>query len=71
MVENPALKMSAIVDCGSATVILRLPFVLAAQMLKNCPESADKEELMSRVKAASARSKEFSRLIKEVCSVIK
>ncbi len=65
MAENPALKMSAIVDCGSATVILRVPFVLAAQMLKNCPASDEKEELMIRVKAASARSKEFSRLLKD------
>ena len=64
MVENPALRMSAFVDCGSQSIVHRVPYKLAVDMLKYCPPSNDKDQLLSRVKIAAARSKLLSQLLK-------
>ena len=64
MVENPALRMSAFVDCGSQSIVLRVPYKLAVEMLKHCPPSNDKEQLLSRVNIAARRSNILYQLLK-------
>lgn len=57
MVENPILRLSAFVDCDSQSIIMRVPYSLAADMLKHCPPSPDKDELLKRVEIAARKSK--------------
>lgn len=57
MVENPILRLSAFVDCDSQSIIMRVPYSLAADMLKHCPSSPDKDELLKRVEIAARKSK--------------
>lgn len=64
MVESPTLRMSAFVDCGSQSIVLRVPYKLAVDMLTHCPPSDDKNELLSRVNIAASRSKILSKLLK-------
>ena len=65
MVENPSLiRMSAFADCGSQSIILRIPFELAADMLKHCPPSKDKDELQSKMLIAARKSKKLTALLK-------
>lgn len=64
MVENPTLRMSAFADCGSQSIILRIPFELAADMLKHCPPSKDKDELQSKMLIAARKSKKLTALLK-------
>ena len=65
MVENTALRMSAFVDCASQSIVLRVPYELAVKMLTNCPDCADKEELMKRIDVASRRSPILSKMLEE------
>lgn len=66
MVENPALRMSAFADCGSQSIILRVPFELAADMLKHCPPSKDKDELQQKMLIAARKSKKLTALLKDL-----
>lgn len=59
------MKMSAFVDCDSGSVVMRVPYELAAQMLANCPPSDDREELLTWIIRAAARSKKFKAALKE------
>ena len=64
MVENPTLKITAFADCGSQSIILRLPYELAADMLIHCPPSKDKEELQQKMLIAARKSKTLTALLK-------
>ena len=66
MVENSTLrKYAAISDCNSQSILLRMPFELAATMLMNCPDCKEKAELMKYVEYAAGRSKKFAEALKE------
>ena len=64
MVESPVLRMSAFVDCGSRSIVIRAPYKLAVEMLIHCPPSKDKDELLSRIEIAARRSKLLSQMLK-------
>ncbi|MBR1579764.1 MAG: hypothetical protein IJ668_04625 [Selenomonadaceae bacterium] len=65
MVEYPALRMSVFVDCNSQALVMRVPYELAVEMIKNCPECPDKNELANRVRAAAGRSRKLTELLRE------
>ena len=39
------MKISAFVDCNSESAVIRVPYKLLAEMVKNCPPSDDLTEL--------------------------
>lgn len=42
---------------------MRVPYELAVTLLKNCPPSAEREELIHWLKIAATRSKKFNKLL--------
>ena len=59
------MKISAFADCNSESVIIRVPYELAVALIKNCPPTEGREELIHWLKIAAARSKKFSKLLEE------
>lgn len=57
------MKISAFTDCDSQSIILRVPYEMAVDMLLTLPDTDDKEELKQRVITASARSKKLRELL--------
>lgn len=57
------MKISAFVDCDSQSIVLRIPYEMAVDMLLTLPDTDDKEELKQRVITASARSKKLRELL--------
>lgn len=53
------MNVSAFVDCNAESVVMRVPYELAAEMLANCPPSEDLKELSRWIIRAAARSKKF------------
>lgn len=39
------MRISAFVDCDSESAVIRVPYKLLADMVKNCPPSDDLDEL--------------------------
>lgn len=57
------MKISAFTDCDSQSIVLRVPYEMAVDMLLTLPDTDDKEELKQRVITASARSKKLRELL--------
>lgn len=53
------MKISAFADCNSETVVIRIPYELAVTLIKNCPPTEEREELIRWMKIAATRSKKF------------
>lgn len=51
-------------DCGSESVVMRVPYDLAAEMIANCPASGDLQELQSWIVRAAARSQKLREVLK-------
>lgn len=59
-------KISCFADCGSECLIMRVPYDIAATMMKNMPESDAKDQLIERVRVASRRSKILKSALDEI-----
>ena len=59
------MKISAFADCNSETIVLRMPYELAISLIKDCPPTEEREELIRWVKIAASRSKKFSKLLED------
>lgn len=59
-------KISCFADCGSECLIMRVPYDIAATMMKNMPESDAKNQLIERVRVASRRSKILKSALDEI-----
>lgn len=57
------MKISAFTDCDSQSIVLRVPYEMAVDMLLTLPDTDDKEELKQKVITASARSKKLRELL--------
>lgn len=57
------MKISAFTDCDSQSIVLRVPYEMAVDMLLTLPDTDDKEELKQRIITASARSKKLRELL--------
>ena len=54
------MRISAFADCNSESVVLRLPYELAVIMIKNCPPSEEREEILYWLKIAARHSKKLT-----------
>ncbi|EEX70004.1 hypothetical protein MITSMUL_03135 [Mitsuokella multacida DSM 20544] len=59
-------KISCFADCGSECLIMRVPYDIAATMMKNMPESDAKNQLIERARVASRRSKILKSALDEI-----
>lgn len=59
-------NISCFADCGSECLIMRVPYDIAATMMKNMPESDAKNQLIERVRVASRRSKILKSALDEI-----
>lgn len=50
-------KISCFADCGSESLVMRVPYDVAASMIEHMPDSVYKDELIRRARIASRRSK--------------
>lgn len=57
------MKISAFVDCNSESIVLRVPYTMAVDMLLTLPDTEDKDELKQRIIYASARSNKLRDLL--------
>ena len=57
------MKISAFVDCNSESIVLRVPYAMAVDMLLTLPDTEDKNELKQRIITASARSNKLRDLL--------
>lgn len=59
------MRISAFIDCDSESAVIRVPYELLIDMLKNCKESADYFDLVYRIHRASARSSKLRKMLTE------
>ena len=64
------MNFSAFADCNSETVVMRMPYAFAATLIKNCPPSQERAELIRWLKMAATRSKKFSQIVDEMDEAI-
>ena len=57
------MDMSCFADCNSQSLVMRVPYDFAVEMLSRLPPSERKDELLRRMKIAATRSKAFSKLL--------
>jgi len=60
------MEISCFADCGSKSLVLRMPYDLAVELLKNLPDSKRKNELKEKMEWASRRSHEFAELLNKI-----
>ena len=65
MAESSSLRMSVFVDCAGQSLVMRVPYKFAVEMIFNSPECSDKDELKAKMKTAANRSRELTKLLKE------
>ena len=65
------MKISEFTDCDSQSIVLRVPYEMAVDMLLTLPDTDDKEELKQRVITASARSKKLRELLQNTRRYLK
>ena len=53
------MRISAFVDCDSESAVIRVPYKLLAEMVKNCPPSEDLDELKTWLFRVGNRSEKF------------
>ena len=58
-------RISVFVDCDSESLVMRVPYELAADLIANCPPSDDLKELREWLLRASARSKKLRASLKD------
>ena len=58
-------RISAFADCASESIVLRIPYKLLADMLKNCPPSENLTELMKWLNVAKARSSKLQKILND------
>ena len=57
------MRISAFIDCDSESAVIRVPYELLIDMLKNCRESDDYFDLVYRIHRASARSSKLRKML--------
>lgn len=59
-------EITAFTDCGSKSIVVRVPYEMIVKMLKYLPQDKDYEALLSKVKKAAQRSNKLNDLLKEL-----
>lgn len=59
-------EITAFTDCGSKSIVVRVPYEMIVKILKYLPQDKDYEALLGRVKKAAQRSNKLNELLKEL-----
>lgn len=59
-------EITAFTDCGSKSIVVRVPYEMIVKILKYLPQDNDYEALLSRVEKAAQRSNKLNELLKEL-----
>lgn len=59
-------EITAFTDCGSKSIVVRVPYEMIVKILKYLPHDKDYEALLSKVKKAAQRSNKLNELLKEL-----
>lgn len=59
-------EITAFTDCGSKSIVVRVPYEMIVKILKYLPQDNDYEALLSRVEKAAQRSNKLNGLLKEL-----
>lgn len=57
------MRITAFVDCDSESIVIRMPYDMAVDMICVLPDTPDKKELQERVGRASSRSRKLRHLL--------
>ena len=58
-------KITAFTDCNSESIVIRMPYSLIVEILKNC-HSLGCDELMEKVKVAAHRSNKLTQMLSDL-----
>lgn len=59
-------EITAFTDCGSKSIVVRVPYEMVVKILKYLPQDEDYEALLGRVRKAAQRSNKLNELLKEL-----
>lgn len=59
-------EITAFTDCGSKSIVVRVPYEMIVKILKYLPHDKDYEALLNKVKKAAQRSNKLNELLKEL-----
>lgn len=59
-------EFTAFTDCGSKSIVVRVPYEMIVKILKYLPHDNDYEALLSRVRKAAQRSNKLNELLKDL-----
>lgn len=59
-------EITAFTDCGSKSIVVRVPYEMIVKILKYLPHDRDYGVLLSKVKKAAQRSNKLNELLKEL-----
>lgn len=54
---------TAFTDCASETIVIRIPYEFCVALIKNAPDTAEKEILLTKIRRC--RSNKLKRLLEE------
>lgn len=58
--------ITAFTDCDSKSIVLRVPYELAVDIIRYLPTSESRDELIEKVRRASYRSSILSNMLKNM-----
>lgn len=59
-------EITAFTDCGSKSIVVRVPYEMIVKILKYLPHDKDYEALLGRVRKAAQRSNKLNELLKDL-----
>lgn len=60
------MEITAFTDCDSNSIVIRMPYEMAVDILRYLPTSKGGGELLEKVKRAASRSNKLTKMLREL-----
>ena len=58
-------RITAFTDCGSESIVIRMPYNMIVEILQNC-DLSERDELLKKVRRASSKSSKLTKMLSDL-----